>query len=134
MRVHQLTTVGPQHVDHSSWCAHNDLCSSLQLSNLQHSNNGHQGSHTQTLAYVVGAATEGQVIGSPTAVRLYLFADTGASINTHHPEPQWFRELLALLGDLQSQLSGRSHDYSWLWLNEGNRKRKVDPLSRKGSN
>lgn len=44
---------------------------------------------------------------------IHLFADTGASINTHHPEPQRFRELLALLGDLQGQLSGRSHNYRW---------------------
>lgn len=43
---------------------------------------------------------------------VYLFADASASINTHHPEAQWFRELLTLLGDLQSQLSGWSHDYS----------------------
>lgn len=43
---------------------------------------------------------------------VYLFADTRASINTHYTESQLFRELLTLLGDLQSQLSGRSHDYS----------------------
>lgn len=30
----ELTTVGPQHVDHSPRCAHNDLGSSFQLSNL----------------------------------------------------------------------------------------------------
>lgn len=43
---------------------------------------------------------------------VYLFADACASINTHHPEAQGFRELLTFLGDLQSQLSGWSHDYS----------------------
>lgn len=42
----------------------------------------------------------------------YLFTDTRASINTHHPESQRFRELLTLLCDLQSQLSGWSHNYS----------------------
>lgn len=43
---------------------------------------------------------------------VYLFADTCASVNTHHPQSQWFRELLTFFGDLQSQLSGGSHDYS----------------------
>lgn len=45
-------------------------------------------------------------------MHVYLFADARASINTHHPESQWFRKLLALLCDLQSQLSGWSHDHS----------------------
>lgn len=31
----ELTAVGPQHVNHSPWRAHNDLGSSLQLSNLE---------------------------------------------------------------------------------------------------
>lgn len=31
----ELTAVGPQHVNHSSRCAHDDLSSSLQLSNLK---------------------------------------------------------------------------------------------------
>lgn len=31
----QLTAVGPQHVNHSPWRAHNDLGSSLQLSDLE---------------------------------------------------------------------------------------------------
>lgn len=42
----------------------------------------------------------------------YLFTDARPSINTHHPESQRFRELLTLLCDLQSQLSGWSHNYS----------------------
>lgn len=33
--VHELTTVGTQHVNHSSRSAHNDLSSSFQLSNLE---------------------------------------------------------------------------------------------------
>lgn len=43
---------------------------------------------------------------------VYLLTDTSAAINTHHPQSQRFGELLALLGDLQSQLSGGSHDHS----------------------
>lgn len=43
---------------------------------------------------------------------VYLLTDTSAAIDTHHPQSQRFGELLALLGDLQSQLSGRSHDHS----------------------
>lgn len=35
----ELTTVGAQHVDHSSRCANDDLSSSLQLSNLEENNN-----------------------------------------------------------------------------------------------
>lgn len=42
---------------------------------------------------------------------VYLLTDTSATINTHHPQSERFGELLALLGDLQSQLSGRSHDH-----------------------
>lgn len=37
-RMSELTTVGPQHVDHSSWCADDDLSSSFQLSNLPSNN------------------------------------------------------------------------------------------------
>lgn len=35
MKTSELTTVGPQHVDHSPRRADNDLRSSFQLSNLQ---------------------------------------------------------------------------------------------------
>lgn len=37
--MYELTTVGPQHVNHSSRRAHDDLSSSLQLSNLEANNN-----------------------------------------------------------------------------------------------
>lgn len=37
---------------------------------------------------------------SPGNISVYLFADTSASINTHHPEAQRLGELLTLLGDL----------------------------------
>lgn len=35
LKLCELTAVGSQHVDHSSWCAHDDLSSSFQLGNLQ---------------------------------------------------------------------------------------------------
>lgn len=40
----------------------------------------------------------------------YLFTNARASVHADHPEGQGLGELLTLFGDLQSQLSGWSHD------------------------
>lgn len=113
----KLTTIGPQHVNHSPWCAHNDFGSSLQLSNLNTTMGkwvhgfqdyklhfGHFSKMMNPLAPLNAACSSVHCT--------HLLTDTSAAINTHHPQSQWFGELLALLGNLQSQLSGWSHDHS----------------------
>jgi len=44
---------------------------------------------------------------------VYLLTDARASVHADHPDGQGLGELLTLLGDLQGQLSGGSHDHRW---------------------